>query len=92
MDESMIVRFPMTEHPDNFGVCGCGCGQEVERNRHAFVVDEIRGNEVFVTTWRIECLGDKASTIPNATLRYIPSEERWVIGPIIPLFERNQST
>ena len=45
MDERMIVRFPMTEHPDNIGVCGCGCGQEVERNRQAFVVDEIRDNE-----------------------------------------------
>jgi hypothetical protein len=89
MNEGMIVRFPMAEHPDNLGICGCGCGQELDTTGQAFVIDAINGNEMTVTVWRLECLGGKASTVPNATLRYIPNEERWVIGPIIPLFQRN---
>ena len=89
MDERIIVRFPMAEHPDNLGICGCGCGQEIDAPKQAFVIDAIDGNEVTVTVWRLECLGGKASTIPNTTLRYKPDESRWVIGPIIPLFQRN---
>ena len=53
MDDRMIVRFPMAEHPDNIGICGCGCGQEIDANKQAFVIDAIDGNEVTVTVWRL---------------------------------------
>ena len=90
-ENEVIVRFPMTEHPDNIGVCGCGCGQEVERDGQVFVLNELQGNEALVTTWRPDCLEGKASIIPNGTLRYSPSRQRWVIGAQIVLYQRNQT-